>query len=273
MIKYDVDDILKNKENYTSMPGCVCKRLATIFSDVLSCKSTNATDQNSVATNEEIKEIYSELKTIRNYQSDLADKFNLVMNVLSQNNNNGSNNNKLFGPTPSFRPAASNQQINKNLNANQNSRHRVHRDANNFLSSSQYNDNTNNSDNVSTRVSSSNQTVANQNIQIHLTGARKRKNMSVQKNEIEPSDENDLNDQNNAANSQDNDEAAEFEDEHLQCLIEEDLELDAEQLMDEKTNENLPVNNNKLSDAGQHSDSKRIHSDENTSENKPATLC
>ncbi len=253
IIKYDVDDVLKNdKENITSKSSCVCKRLANIFSDVLACKSVDSNfgkDENSTSTNEEIKEIFSELKTIRNYQSDLADKFNLVISALSQNNN------KLFSTDSSFRPATSNNQINKNSASNQNIRPRVLKDSNNFSNNS--------SDSISSKVPLNTTNSVSQNNQIHLTGAKKRKSIAVQKNEIDFSDEND--DQHNDVNSQENDEATEIEDENLDFLIEEDHKLNVERSMNNKSNENLPVSSYKMLGIGQQADAKQIFSEEKRS--------
>jgi hypothetical protein len=53
--------------------------------EVLNTKSnqSNNNESNSeYSSNQDIKEINSELKRIRNFQSDLSNKFNLVMNVI-----------------------------------------------------------------------------------------------------------------------------------------------------------------------------------------------
>lgn len=198
LVKYDIDDVIKSKEN-TSMSSCVCKRLANIFSEVLN-KPTQATESNgpssyTSSSNEEMKEINSELKRIRNFQSDLSNKFNLVMNTISKNSSKVSDQN--------YGTHNNNQsQINGNRH-HHNNQHKV--PLRTQHSTNAFHNNTNNLP-----------------INGQITGAKKRKNPMVTKNEIELIDD-DLNE-----NSQDNYEVAELEDEHIQCLIEEDLDMEEE---------------------------------------------
>lgn len=103
LIKYDIDDILLNKGDKSKSNKCICERLISLFSEVLTNNASatvstssevvsnntrilqnNSTAQNT-ATNHttEIKNIYSELKDIRKGQIDLSNKFNIVMDKLN----------------------------------------------------------------------------------------------------------------------------------------------------------------------------------------------
>lgn len=97
LIKYDIDDLLvKNTDpmNNNTSSKCICERLTNLFSEVLTKSNSHVPSKNNnniqnisdSANKTEIKEIYTELRSIRKYQSDLSNKFNLVINKLDYNN-------------------------------------------------------------------------------------------------------------------------------------------------------------------------------------------
>lgn len=101
LIKYDIDDILLNKGDKPTSTKCICERLISLFSEVLTnnasplstsssassealSNNTRILQNNSAAQNTtEIKDIYLELKEVRKSQIDLSNKFNLVMDKLN----------------------------------------------------------------------------------------------------------------------------------------------------------------------------------------------
>lgn len=100
LIKYDIDDILLNKGDKPSTK-CICERLISLFSEVLTnnasplstssssssealSSNTRMLQNNSAAQNtSEFKDIYLELKEVRKSQTDLSNKFNIVMDKLN----------------------------------------------------------------------------------------------------------------------------------------------------------------------------------------------
>jgi hypothetical protein len=100
MIKYDLNDLIstnKPDENDTASPSiitnntssCICGRLAHMFGNLLSQKSDgNQPDpckQYQQDEENKMNSINSELKLLRKYQSELANKFNLILSKLDAN--------------------------------------------------------------------------------------------------------------------------------------------------------------------------------------------
>lgn len=112
-IKYEIDDLFANKnDNLDSTEksqknSCICIRMARLFNDLLSNKenSTISNSSNSPTTDtansqQELKNIYKELKLVRKSQNDMLDKFNLIFTKLSppicSSKNQNSNNRKSY---------------------------------------------------------------------------------------------------------------------------------------------------------------------------------
>ena len=95
-IKYDLNDLLSKKSdeltdtevNKTTNSNCICGRLANLFSSLLKNDNENNNNDKKQPKQEndnKIDSINNELKLLRKYQSDLTNKFNLILNKLDNN--------------------------------------------------------------------------------------------------------------------------------------------------------------------------------------------
>lgn len=222
-IKYDIDDLqVKNSGNVkNTSTNCICERLTNLFSEVLNKPQTLITEPNQklktdssqnsnihIETKNEMKEIYSELRSIRKYQNDLSNKFNLVINKLSDRQANAHS-------------VKTNTIDYTNLNRNSVTRHE-NAGQKNLRSVS----------NTQTYAEQKTRTLVGNNSSQILTGAKKRKHSAFMKNIQNEQDfvDSNLNQINSIVEGfkdlENQDENNELEDDNIQHLIEEDLDTE-----------------------------------------------